>query len=63
MYQIRHYISHDQGGCGILMILSVASHTVHKSVHDYERVDHSGDYGRCVFRSKETIHSYFHNSG
>ena len=58
----RHYHSHNPGGHGRFLVFSVDYHPVHKIVHDNERGDRSGDYGRGGFRSQETRKYYFQNS-
>ena len=62
-YQTSHYPSHNPGGSGVLLGLSVTSCPVHEIGHGGERVDHSGDDLRDGFRSQKTSHSSFHNSG
>ena len=62
MSQTRHSTSHNPCGSGILFFLSVAYHTVHKSVHGDDRGDHSCDDRRGGFRSQETRQPSFHNN-
>ena len=54
--------SHNPGGCGRFLVLSVPSRPV-KKVHGDERGDNSGDGERGVFRSQYTSHSSFKNCG
>ena len=45
--------------CYVYMLLLV----VFKTFHGDERSDRSGDIGRRQFRSQDTRHSYFHDTG
>ena len=57
-----HYPFHILGGCGRFPGHFAASRPFHEIVHGDKRGYWSGDYGRGVFRSEDTSHSFFINN-